>query len=301
MGLKLPVRAVTAFLLGAVILAPMGLTHPQKITAQQIPEANSQPTAIPTYPESSDGLKSLLQDWFAAIKAGDTAKSSQYLESFAIPNHQEWFVKTFGAAEGARLDARYAESQAGPMSGLKAAAEQAVKNESFFVEAKVFDKSTAASEPLLEEVSTAMVQPTPIYGVSSRRDKEDVLVYPFGNYVYVEGGFRCLGSVVMEALGTTPGLRVIVPGNAQAAKLIYFPRPPFPREARAQKVWGNVVLHVIIAKDGTVRQIRVVSGPPLLVPVTIDVVKQWRYQPTMLRGKPVEVDTEVTAGFARPQ
>lgn len=301
MGFKFLARGAVVFLFGAAIMIPLILAAPPKSALQQTSAAKPQASAIPTYPESAAGLKSLLQDWFAAIKAGDTAKSAQYLDSLAIPNHREWFVKTFGAAEGARLDARYTKLQAGPMRGLKAAAEQAVKDERFFVEAKVFDKSTAASEPLLEEVSTAMVQPTLIYGVSSRRDKEDVLVYSFGYYVYVEGGFRCLGSVVMEALGTTPGLRVIVPGNAQAAKLIYFPQPRFPREARDQKVWGNVVLHVIIAKDGTVRQIRVVSGPPLLVPATIDVVKQWRYQPTMRKGKPVEVDTEVTVGFARPQ
>jgi len=301
MRFRFLVRGAALSLLTLIIAIPAILAAPRKCAAPQSTEAKPEAAAISSYPESAEGLKHLLLDWFAAIEAGDTAKSSQYLESFAIPNHQEWFVKTFGVREGARLDARYTELQAGQMSGLKAAAEQAVKDERFFLEAKVFDKSTAAMEPLLEEVSTAMVQPTPIYEASSRRDKEDVLVYPFSNYVYVEGGFRCLGSVEMEALGSTPGLRVIVPGSAQAAKLIYFPQPRFPREARDQKVWGNVILHVIIARDGTVRSIRVVSGPPLLVPATIDVVKQWRYQPTLLKGKPVEVDTEVTVGFARPQ
>ena len=62
-------------------------------------------------------------------------------------------------------------------------------------------------------------------------------------------------------------------------------------------VTGSVVLHAIIGKDGTVSQLEVVSGHPLLVQSALDAVKQWRYQPEVLNGDPVEVDTTITVTF----
>jgi periplasmic protein TonB len=56
-------------------------------------------------------------------------------------------------------------------------------------------------------------------------------------------------------------------------------------------------LHVIIAKDGTITQLEVISGHPLLVQAALDAVRQWVYEPTLLEGKPVEVDTEIAVFF----
>jgi protein TonB len=57
------------------------------------------------------------------------------------------------------------------------------------------------------------------------------------------------------------------------------------------------VLHAIIAKDGSVRDLQVVSGNPLLVQSALTAVRQWRYRPTMLSGEPVEVATTITVRF----
>jgi protein TonB len=54
-----------------------------------------------------------------------------------------------------------------------------------------------------------------------------------------------------------------------------------------------VRLHIIVAKDGTIEQIEVISGHPLLLQAALDAVRQWRYQPTLLNGEPVEVDTTI--------
>jgi len=56
-------------------------------------------------------------------------------------------------------------------------------------------------------------------------------------------------------------------------------------------------LHAIIGKDGTVQQLQLVSGPPLLVNAAMDAVRQWRYQPTELNGEPVDVDTTIQVVF----
>ena len=91
MRFKALARSVVALLFGAAFTIPAIQAVPQKSASQLRIDATPQATAIPTYHESAEGLKSLLQDWLAAIKAGDEAKSSQYLAGFAIPNHQEWF------------------------------------------------------------------------------------------------------------------------------------------------------------------------------------------------------------------
>ena len=53
-------------------------------------------------------------------------------------------------------------------------------------------------------------------------------------------------------------------------------------------------LRVIIARDGTVRSVQAVSGPPMLVDAAVEAVKTWLYKPTILNGIPVELITEVT-------
>jgi protein TonB len=70
--------------------------------------------------------------------------------------------------------------------------------------------------------------------------------------------------------------------------------PPLARQARIQ---GTVRLQAIIAKDGTIQSLEVVSGHPLLVQSALDAVRQWRYQPTLLNGEPVEVSTTVDVIF----
>jgi len=58
------------------------------------------------------------------------------------------------------------------------------------------------------------------------------------------------------------------------------------------------VLHAIIDKDGTVQQLEVISGHPLLVQAALDAVKQWRYKPTLLNTEPVQVDTTISVVFS---
>ena len=86
-------------------------------------------------------------------------------------------------------------------------------------------------------------------------------------------------------------------GNVTAASIISQARPVYPPLARQARIQGNVVLHVIIDKDGNVEQIEVVSGHPLLVQAAVDAVRQWRYKQTLLNGTPVEVDTTITVTF----
>ncbi len=91
--------------------------------------------------------------------------------------------------------------------------------------------------------------------------------------------------------------RIKLGGNVQEAKIVARPSPSYPALARQARIQGNVVLHAIIAKDGTVTQLEVVTGHPLLVQSALSAVRRWRYQPTLLNGEPVEVDTTITVNF----
>jgi protein TonB len=121
----------------------------------------------------------------------------------------------------------------------------------------------------------------------------------------VAGG--SMGGVMGGALGLGPAppkpvqSRIKVGGNVTAAKIINRTAPNYPALARQTRISGTVRLHAIIAKDGTVQQLEVLSGHPLLVQAALDAVRQWRYQPTLLNGEPVEVDTTVDVIFSLNQ
>jgi periplasmic protein TonB len=95
--------------------------------------------------------------------------------------------------------------------------------------------------------------------------------------------------------------RTRVGGAVQNAKLVNRVQPVYPPLARQTRISGTVRLHAIIAKNGTVEQLSVESGHPLLVQSALDAVRQWRYQPTLLNGEPVEVDTEIDVIFSLAQ
>ena len=81
-------------------------------------------------------------------------------------------------------------------------------------------------------------------------------------------------------------------------KLLQRVAPIYPPIAKAQRLQGVVVLQAVIGKDGLLHSITVVSGPPLLQQAAIDAVKQWKYQPYLLGGEPVEIKTQVNLQFA---
>jgi len=93
-------------------------------------------------------------------------------------------------------------------------------------------------------------------------------------------------------------LLIRIGGNVQAAKIIQRVQPVYPPLARQTRTQGTVRLHAIVRKDGTIKKLEVVSGHPLLQQAALDAVKQWRYAPTLLNGKRVEVDTTIDVVFA---
>jgi TonB family protein len=81
------------------------------------------------------------------------------------------------------------------------------------------------------------------------------------------------------------------------AMLVHRVQPEYSLLARASHISGTVQLRAIIARDGTVRELQVVSGNPLLAQAARVAVLKWRYRPTLLNGEPVEVETYITVNF----
>ena len=92
--------------------------------------------------------------------------------------------------------------------------------------------------------------------------------------------------------------RIRVGSAVQKWKLIQQIQPVYPPLALQARISGVVRLNAIIGVDGTVKELSVVSGHPLLVPAALEAAKQWLYQPTLLNGRPVEVVTQLEVNFS---
>ena len=91
--------------------------------------------------------------------------------------------------------------------------------------------------------------------------------------------------------------QVQIPPATSQGLLVNRVLPSYPPLARQARVQGTVVLHAVIGKDGTVQDLSVISGHPMLIQAALDAVKQWRYKPYLLNGEPVPVQTTINVNF----
>lgn len=93
--------------------------------------------------------------------------------------------------------------------------------------------------------------------------------------------------------------RIRVGGNVQAAKILKMVRPEYPLQMKAAGITGTVVMQAVISREGDVLNLDAISQDvhPDLVEAAMTAVKQWRYQPTLLNGQPVEIITLINVNF----
>jgi protein TonB len=103
--------------------------------------------------------------------------------------------------------------------------------------------------------------------------------------------------VPVKTFDPPPVKRIRVASRVAEANLIHDVTPQYPPEAGRARLEGAVVLMAVIGQDGSVRDVRVESGLPILAQAAIDAVKQWRYKPYLVDGEPVEVDSRITINF----
>ena len=118
---------------------------------------------------------------------------------------------------------------------------------------------------------------------------------PGGSMGGVIGGIISSTPVAVPKVATPQ--RVRVSQGVTQGLLIRKIQPAYPPLARQARIQGSVLLQAEISKDGTIQNLRLISGHPMLAPAAIEAVKQWRYKPYILNGEPVEVETQITVNF----
>jgi len=103
---------------------------------------------------------------------------------------------------------------------------------------------------------------------------------------------------VIPAPVPTPVLRH---SDLVPAKALHRVAPQYPAAAQRQGIAGRVVLSAVVRKDGSIGEVKMISGSPFLRDSAVQAVKQWRYSPAMLDGRPVESSAEIVLNFTVPR
>src|SRR5271169_1086411 len=113
-----------------------------------------------------------------------------------------------------------------------------------------------------------------------------------------------MGGVIGGIISSTPMVpKVATPQRMRVSQgvtqgmIIRKIQPAYPPLARQARIQGPVVLQAEIGKDGSIQNLRLISGHPMLAPAAIEAIKQWKYKPYILNGEPVEVETTITFNF----
>jgi len=102
--------------------------------------------------------------------------------------------------------------------------------------------------------------------------------------------------VTMPDLSSSPkGLKATA--GMTEGLIIHRVQPEYPAAAMARRIQGDVVLGVTISRDGSVTNLRVMSGHPSLVAAAVQAARQWKYRPYVINGEAVEVETIITIRF----
>src|SRR5271168_448223 len=114
-----------------------------------------------------------------------------------------------------------------------------------------------------------------------------------------------MGGVIGGIINSTPiavpkvatPQRVRVSQGVTQGLLLRKIQPAYPPLARQARIQGSVLLQAEIGKDGSIQNLRLISGHPMLAPAAIEAIKQWKYKPYILNGEPVGVETTITFNF----
>ncbi len=216
------------------------------------------------YPDTTSGLEHLAKDILKAQKANDATTADALLRSLILPNPQTWYTGTFGPIIGENDGGHYEKASAELPSALATNFLNIAFAFAFVDGSFRFIIAPKLEGPVFEPPAN---KPAPPSGSPSSDESNPALS------------------------------RLQIGGNVQSAKLLNRIQPIYPEIARREHLQGTVLLHALIAKDGSVRKLYVLKGSCSLAESAVDAVSKWRYTPTLLMGNPVEVDTQIQVIF----
>jgi protein TonB len=288
----------------SVVTVPAKNSFAHDAGAQRPVASAAQAVAIASYPDSTSGLEHLLKDIIKAQKENDAGRAEALIQSLILPDYDRWYHENFDDGIAKLGVAAYAANLNSFQTQLGSYFLELQSEDRQRVEAARYTKNCDdnASE-LTFAILDGRLKEFPIY--EGRFFKGDTFRRLFA-FVYVDGGFRFLIVPDFDQIAKSaakrregePAKRITIGGNVQAARLVKRVPPTYPTVAREEHLAGTVKMHAIIGKDGSVQSLRVFSGKCSLARASVDAVRQWRYQPTLLNGMPVEVDTQIDVIFS---
>jgi hypothetical protein len=199
------------------------------------PSANFAPAAQADSPE---GLKALLGEILVAVKTNDTVKYSAYFSGLAFPDDGAWLLQEFGPTEGPRLKTKYAQLQSQAPDHLKKLFQYALQDNCTNVRVLVYGKENEPTLGVLRSALESTTKPIEIY-VAYGNNPENEHGVALGNFVHVDGAFRFLNGLVLQALGSAPPARIRLGGSVALRKLLHKVDPIYPPEAQAAHIQGD--------------------------------------------------------------
>ena len=157
----------------------------------------------------------------------------------------------------------------------------------------------ATSAPRSDEVVLVSDNPDAIHwGHNKKTTNDPTEAKPPG---YDEGPANVPTGLIGDGSKTDvrPGPTRFAISHLSEAQLVNRVEPVYPHIAASAGIQGQVKLHAIIARDGSIQSLNAISGHPLLVRAALDAVGQWRYRPYYLNGEAVEVETFITVNFRK--
>jgi TonB family protein len=162
--------------------------------------------------------------------------------------------------------------------------------------------SPVLSKPAARDRSDAPRSPQP---ARARAPEGSLRIYENGREVYrmppsSGEGEGAPAAGVVQASSVQPEKVLELSASAAESGLTHRVEPEYPEEARLQGIQGAVVLEVHIRADGSVEQLKVLSGEAVLADAAMTAVRQWRFKPRQVNGQPAEMQTTITLNFRLP-
>ncbi len=268
--------------------------------AQQFPPTSN--SYVPAeVPDTTAGLQSQVDELVRIAKTRDQSNWQIALGTFSLSNPASWLQANFASEHLVQLNQDYPKVRDGHLGHMSWVIGHNQNAPNFRIEVAPSEMPATPSD---EGPESALPRPLHPVGVQNFRltpiaDSGSMPPSWVSSFVHAEGHFRVVGGTypfwaeALQRILTPQG-----PFSVQAARLLHKVPPDYPKKARKAHVQGVVQLHAIIAKDGTIRDLEVISGDPLLTDAAMKAVRQWRYAPTLLNGEPVEVSTTIDVIFA---
>jgi TonB family protein len=247
-----------------------------------------------------------MKDTLRATKDGDTAASHALISSLVLPDPEAWFRGVFGSDATPMLK-EHPQSRPVIEEDLIQFFSNLLKEN--FTDVTVQKHEETYDDNSGEKIYPVLVMrqsPVPLYEV---RFQSGTKLYRLWGVAYADGGFRFVGNLHAPESFFPPEIaagqsvksiikRIPIGGNVAKANLAKQVPPRYPESAKQEHLQGTVRFRAIIAKDGSIRQLRVLTGYCSLAEAAMEAVRQWRYRPTLLNGEPIEVDTFIDVIFA---